>query len=39
MPLSFHSAGGDHGAPHTFAPRATAFFAVASSVVVPSGLI
>src|SRR5262245_35726153 len=38
-PLSFHSAGGDQGAAQTFAPRAAAFLAVPSSVVVPSGLI
>src|SRR5262245_52378999 len=37
--LSFHSAGGDQGAAQTFAPRATAFLAVWSSVVMPSGLI
>ena len=37
IPLSFHSAGGDQGAAQTFAPRATAFFAVASSAVVPFG--
>ena len=38
-PLSFHSAGGDQGAAHTFAPRAAAFRAVPSSVVFPAGLI
>jgi hypothetical protein len=32
-PLSFHSAGGDQGAAQTFAPRAAALRAVASSAV------